>query len=208
MLPFHYYIDDDMESMTDEAFSRCLSEISEQRREKVLRFKFKAGQIQSLKAYLLVKKALSECYGITSNPVFRETEHGKPMIKGHEDIHFNISHCKTGVACAIADKPIGIDIEHIRGAYDKNLINYVFNHEEARMIEKATNPQMEFTRLWTMKESLTKMTGTGLCDSEQLKLLLEGYFMLKGKGKTPPFEFYTIINEEKSWVASVCYSTR
>ena len=71
--------------MTEEQFNDCLSRVSEQRREKVLKYKFQAGREQSLKAYMLLQRLLKEEYGITEPPVFRELENGKPVIVGHED---------------------------------------------------------------------------------------------------------------------------
>ena len=58
----------------------ALKEISEQRREQALKFKYEQGQRLCVLAYLLLKQALREGYGITENPVFEYNEHGKPSI--------------------------------------------------------------------------------------------------------------------------------
>ena len=92
----------------------AISEISEQRRTQALRFSHELGRRQCVASYLLLMKALKEEYGIEEKPLFQYLEGGKPTIKDHPNIHFNISHCKAAVAVAIDNKPVGIDIETIR----------------------------------------------------------------------------------------------
>ena len=69
------YID---EHIMDFDLDAALQQVSEQRREQALRFKFERGQRTCVLAYLLLKKALHEEFGITGNPVFEYGEHGKP----------------------------------------------------------------------------------------------------------------------------------
>ena len=47
-----------------------LREISAQRREQALKFKFEQGQRLCVLAYQLLKRGLREEYGITENPIF------------------------------------------------------------------------------------------------------------------------------------------
>ena len=104
------YID---EHIDDFDLPTALADISEQRRQQALRFKHEHGQRTCVLAYLLLKKALREEYGITDNPVFEYGEHGKPAIAGHPDIHFNLSHCREAVACVVSSHPVGIDVEAV-----------------------------------------------------------------------------------------------
>ena len=46
-----------------------LEEISAQRREQALKFKYELGQRLCVRAYQLLKQALKEEYGIAGNPV-------------------------------------------------------------------------------------------------------------------------------------------
>jgi 4'-phosphopantetheinyl transferase len=149
----------------------ALEEISEQRREQALKFKFELGQRLCVLAYLLLKKGLCEAYGITENPVFEYNEHGKPSIVGHPEIFFNLSHCKEAVICVLSDKPVGVDIESIR-EYKENLVHYTMNDDEIREIETAGHPDVAFIRLWTMKEATLKLVGTGI--SNDMKSVLDG----------------------------------
>ena len=141
----------------------ALEEISEQRREQALKFKFEQGQRLCVLAYQLLKQGLREEYGIMENPVFEYNEHGKPSIVGHPEICFNLSHCKEVAACVISDHPVGIDVESIR-EYKDGLAHYAMNDEEVRQIEASDNPAAAFIRLWTMKEATLKLVGTGISD--------------------------------------------
>lgn len=148
----------------------ALSEISEQRREQALKFKYELGQRLCVLAYQLLKKGLREEYDINVNPLFEYNEHGKPSIVGHPEIFFNMSHCKYAVVCAISDKPVGIDVESIR-EYKEGLVNYTMNDEEILEIESAEIPASAFIRLWTMKEATMKLIGTGI--SNDMKTVLD-----------------------------------
>lgn len=158
------YINDDIYGFSAEKIAECIENLPSQRREVALRFKHDLGRRQCVLAYQLLCDGLEHEYGITDKPVFSYGEHGKPSIIGHEDIHFNLSHCKTAVACAISDNPIGIDVESIRPAKE-TVIRYAMNDEEACQILSSSNPALEFTKLWTMKESVLKLTGEGINDN-------------------------------------------
>src|SRR5574344_1538452 len=127
------YIYDDLLGFSADKLNESLDNISPQRREAALKYKFELGRKQCVLAYNLLCTGLEEEYGITEKPVFEYGEHGKPSIIGHDDVHFNLSHGKTAVACAISEKPIGIDIESIRVARE-SLVKYCMNDEEVEAI--------------------------------------------------------------------------
>ena len=161
------YISEDIWSFDLEA---ALGEISEQRREQALKFKFELGQRLCVLAYRLLKQGLREEYGITDNPIFEYNEHGKPSIIGHPEIFFNLSHCKFAAVCVVSDQPVGIDVESIR-EYKEGLVRYSMNDDEVRQIEKSEHPDRAFIRLWTMKEAALKLIGTGI--SNDLKTVID-----------------------------------
>ena len=78
---------------------------------------------------------------------------------------FSISHCKNALAVGIADKDLylGIDIESVRTPQD-GLVERTMNTDEQAMIAAADDPAVAFTRLWTQKEAVLKMHGTGIID--------------------------------------------
>ena len=177
------------EDIWDFDLSKALNEISEQRREQALKFKFEQGQRLCVLAYQLLKEGLHKEYGITENPLFEYNEHGKPSIVGHPEIYFNLSHCKEAVVCAISNHPIGIDVESIREFKD-SLVNYTMNDDEVREIEASENPASAFIRLWTMKEATMKLVGTGI--SNDMKTVID----------TTKYKYTTI--DRQRYIYTVC----
>lgn len=111
----------------------------------------------------LLRKALFREYGIE---ISGELEHriekrtnGKPVLKGLP-IHFNISHCKGLVACALAPCPVGVDVEGTRNVSEA-LVKRVCAQEEQEYIARGDLKE-RFLELWTLKESYLKMTGEGI----------------------------------------------
>lgn len=140
---------------------QALQQLSEQRLQQALAFKHPRGQRLCAAAYLLLCQGLEQCYGISEKPLFEYAGHGKPSIIGHPDIHFNLSHCSQAAICAIADTPVGADIEVVR-PYKPSLAEYVMNASEMHAINKAPRPDVMFTQLWTMKEATLKLSGMGI----------------------------------------------
>lgn len=95
------------------------------------------------------------------SPLFRFAEHGKPYLANQSSIFFNISHCKEAIATAVSNREIGIDIEGQRHFSD-SLIARAFNDEERASVLNNEEPKLEFSRIWTRKESFFKWTGTGI----------------------------------------------
>lgn len=147
---------DRMEECTETEVQRLLPQVSAQRREQALRFKHTLGQFCCLKSWLMLNAMH------IGEMEFLYNEHGKPYIEGGP--FFSISHCKEGIAVAIDDQPVGIDIEAIRNV-DQDLILRTMNEEEQRQIHS----NRDFTRLWTQKEAILKMEGTGITSFEQLQ---------------------------------------
>ena len=152
------YID---ENINDFDLDVAMTLLSEQRREQVARYKLEGPRRQAVAAYLLLRKALREMYGIHDAPVFEYDANGKPSILGHPEIFFNLSHCRKAVACVVADSPVGIDVEETC-RFSDSIARYTLDDEEYESVVKADNPSQAFIRLWTMKEALLKYTGEGL----------------------------------------------
>ena len=147
--------------------------LSGQRREQCLKFKYEMGRKTCAAAYLLLCQALREEYGIKELPLFDYGEHGKPHLTGRPDIHFSLSHCRNGVLCAVSSQPVGADIESFR-SYRESLVNYTMNDAEQQQIRMAERPDIEFVRLWTMKEAVLKRSGEGI-QGRSMKDVLTGH---------------------------------
>ena len=149
------YIDDHIDGFD---LQEALAEVSPQRREYALRYRHERDQRLCVAAYRLLQQALLKEYGIDELPQFIYNQQEKPLLEGHPEIHFSLSHCREAVAVAVNDYPIGIDIE-TTGHYSPEVARRVMNDEEMREIESSAQPEVAFTRLWTMKESYYKLTG-------------------------------------------------
>lgn len=161
---------DRMEQCTEQEVQRMLPLVSAQRREQALRYKHTLGQFCCLKSWLMLKEL--SVFRIQDSD-FLYNEHGKPSIEGGP--HFSISHCKAGIAVAVDEKPIGIDIEAIRHA-DEELIKRTMNEAERELVNEGMSElerDRAFIRLWTQKEAVVKMQGTGITSFEQVQKILE-----------------------------------
>lgn len=168
---------DDMSQATEQEVARMLPMVSAQRREQALRYKHIFGQFCCLKSWLVLREIMAEgewANGERKNGEWQYNEYGKPYIPGAP--FFSISHCKEGIAVAVNDKPIGIDIEAIRHA-DDALIERTMNETERRLIvngERANGERL-FTRLWTQKEAILKCRGTGIEGFEALQTAITDF---------------------------------
>ncbi|MBO4489483.1 MAG: 4'-phosphopantetheinyl transferase superfamily protein [Bacteroidales bacterium] len=154
MIYLNEHIDDlDIES--------ALAEVSPQRRERVLRLRSDKNKRRSLAVYLLLKEGLQQEYGIIDNPVFEFSPEGKPALAGYPDIFFSLSHAGNVALCAIGQQPVGADVEVLRNIRPE-LISYTMNEAEQAWIHAQPEVPMAFLHLWTRKEAVLKLTGSGL----------------------------------------------
>lgn len=89
-------------------------------------------------------------------------QHGKPYLVNYSNVYFNISHTKGAIACAVSDRPVGVDIESIR-KIDLRVVRYFFSQQEKHYIlADPENIDLRFTEVWTKKEAYLKFIGTGI----------------------------------------------
>ena len=159
-----YRIFDDMTQCSEQEVARLLPLVSAQRREQALRYKHTFGQYCCLQSYKMLCELLAEWsrlhqLPINQQPIFLYNDYGAPYIEGGP--HFSISHCKRGIAVAVSENPIGIDIEVIR-TFSPELMRKTMNEDEQLRITSSAIPEVEFIRFWTQKEALLKLQGTGI----------------------------------------------
>jgi Phosphopantetheinyl transferase len=150
------------ENLSDTFVDDRLRLLPSWRLEKALSYRFPLDRYLCAEAYLLLAEGLKSLFGVDGELEFGYSDSGKPFLKGHEGIHFNLSHCRRCVCCIVADHKVGIDVEEIQ--YDPLLAQQICNEEELAIVRSSAEPELEFTKLWTMKESLLKLTGEGLRD--------------------------------------------
>lgn len=165
---------DDMTQVTEAEVRRISLLVDEQRRSEAFRYKHLFGQFACLKSWLMLQDLLKPLSINNLEMVFNE--HGKPFLKHHPDIHFNLSHCKCGIAVAVDFSPVGIDIECFRKS-NLALIRRTMNPTEAEWIRSSPDPVETFTQYWTKKEAVVKLRGTGIIDDLHKVLDGEGYLL-------------------------------
>ena len=158
-----FCINDHIAELSDEQTERLIDSLPLWRQEQALRYKHVQGRKECAAGYIELLRGLRLCFDISGKPDFAYNEHGKPYLKEHPDIYFSISHCKEAVGCLIADRPCGLDIERIRTA-KTDLVRHTMSPEETDSIFSNPFPDIVFTRLWTQKEAVLKLKGTGLVD--------------------------------------------
>lgn len=121
--------------------------------EKAKSFPLKDDYLRNIGASILLIKYLN----IKNENELKFEAFGKPTIDG--DIKFNYSHSGQYIALAISENEVGIDIEEIE---EKNLKikDKVFSKKELDFVNK--NPLENFHILWTKKEAIFKMIGSGI----------------------------------------------
>lgn len=93
------------------------------------------------------------------------TSTGKPII-ANCGLHVNVSHSGDVVALAMAERPVGIDVEAIAEAVPWEAMTIAFSPtERARLSGLAGDERRRrFYEIWTRKEALLKADGRGLHD--------------------------------------------
>jgi len=122
------------------------------------------------KRYLMGRFFLRQVIGTTldldpGGLEFERDSYGKLSICGKYVPHINLSYTGAAVLIALADYPVGVDIERINPTFVyQDIIDHYFSPEEADFISTANDPADAFFLLWTRKEAVLKAVGTGLVD--------------------------------------------
>ena len=149
---------DQLHTVDEALFCKLLPYLSKERLEKVNRYRFFDDKVQSALAFVLLRIGLREEYSVSHIPEIAADDMKKPYFLNYPRIHFNLSHCKTGVACAINDTPVGIDIQHY-AQYHENVARRMMTQKEFSV---CNGNGAEFTRIWSLKESYGKYLGCGI----------------------------------------------
>lgn len=147
-----------MSGSVEKEIDKC---ISLERLAYANRFKFKYLQLQEKLSYILLRVGLYREYNIFEFHDIGIGEYGKPYLVGCDNIFFNMSHCRKGVACGISSGEIGIDIQDYV-AYDQAMAQMFMSEEEIQSAQRGRKSEL-FTKIWALKESYGKYTGKGIC---------------------------------------------
>ena len=151
-------------TIDENTFRYLLGFVQREKKERILRQKVKQKADCMLIGEILAKTVIKKVFGVGFAD-FSYSERGKPYLPDNTDIHFNISHSGCYVACAVSDKPVGVDVQKIVG-YKPDLAKRVCNEPELNRIEDSKDSASEFTKIWTQKEAVLKMRGTGIAGGD------------------------------------------
>lgn len=156
----HLYLFDQYEQVSEELINRALLLLPEERRVRALKYRRKIDRDNCVITYLMLHYGLRECYGIKSFKM-AYGQYGKPYLPDYPDVHFNISHCDAGCAVVVADFPVGVDIQDVR-PFSWDVARQVCCERELKELEKSTEPDKLFTKMWAIKECCVEMKEGGV----------------------------------------------
>lgn len=114
---------------------------------------------ESVCAKAVLCKVLEDTLGL-KDYLIGSDENDKPyLVSGN--LHFNLSHSGNYVLCVCGDERVGCDIQIVK-SYNERIAKRFFNSEEYNLLCASDNKETDFTRLWTLKESVLKFQGTGI----------------------------------------------
>lgn len=164
------------EEFDGKAYQRMVDALSLRGKEKVGATKNELHWKQRVLAYYLLEnngQEVEELY--------------EPWETGHSGRTFSISHSGHLVWVAMADAPVGIDVEEISRTELSRVRqlgkSHFFTERERRRLAEAS--MEEFLYVWTFKEAMAKLTGVPLAE------LL---------GEVDYFDVMERVEEESGWL--------
>lgn len=150
---------------SDDLFNTAYNNMSVERQHRADRYIHTEDKRLCVFSDMLLRNML-KTYGV-SDPIFSSTEKGKPVLV-NSDLHFNISHSKSLIACVIDTRPVGIDIQCYKDLDLDRIRNKICTDEENQFILNSTDSAdyqehlRRFCMIWTAKEAYLKYTGEGI----------------------------------------------
>ena len=118
---------------------------------------------------------------------------GKPMTDG---LYLSISHSRGLAACAVADRPVGLDVELVRPA-PRRVWEHLSPEERVYAADDAA-----FFRLWTVNAALLHRRGA------QLRQLREPAEFLTEEGFAMAGFVFSPVQLPEGWTGTLCLAER
>ena len=135
--------------------------MDEERRRRVNDIAGEDDRRRTVAGELLARRLLAQRLGCGEGEVpLRWDEMGKPTVDA-AGVYVSVSHSGPYAVCAIADVPVGVDVEVVRSA-DEKFMRRVCSEAEMAYIRVGDDGDCaRFWEIWTAKEALFKLTGKG-----------------------------------------------
>ncbi len=177
-------------------FNKYYNSCPQYRKDKIDALKKHTDRMLSLGAEILLSFGMADLGIYEYNILTSET--GKPYAQ-NLNIQFNLSHSGKYAAAAFSDAAIGIDIEIPRNI-NPRLAKRYFSEAEFKHLQSTDNPELEFLKIWTRKESLLKASGIGISTKLSEICVLDDIVKFKDTE-------YTITTcAEDDYVVSIAYA--
>lgn len=143
------------------------------RREKTAKLRSLSGRAESVAAWALLTRSLTDS-GLLSSPElpsFAELSygvHGRPYMTHFSGLDFSLSHSHGRVMCIVSDEGrVSCDLEQLRpDAPIASISKRFFSPSEQKQLASTDLSEEErkllFFRIWTLKECILKGTGRGM----------------------------------------------
>lgn len=146
---------------SEKAIETYIGRVSPERKARIETTKRAETKAALLGAGLLLDEVLKKSCGLSDIELERN-EHGKPSLKNHPELHFNLSHSGDVAILTVSDTECGVDIESTQRPHEAiGVANRFFSRNEYAAMMLSANPNEAFCRLWTLRESYVKMRGKG-----------------------------------------------
>lgn len=148
--------------LSDIEVNAVLPLLPDQRRRRITACRREADRQALAGAGWLLQTALRQWGVEPEQQVFTQNRWGKPQLEGAGMPQFSLSHGGGWAVCAVADTPVGVDVEAPRCTMA--VARRWFHENELHAAENLTPEAQADTllRIWTAKEAFLKALGRGL----------------------------------------------
>lgn len=125
-----------------------------------------------------IRLALAEA-GVSGDLGRIDRSKGKPVLADRPEVFFSVSHSGDWWVCAVADRPVGVDIQRHTDCDGMRLAKRFYHKDEWEWL-RSKDPLSFFT-LWTVKEAAAKCDGLGIAQAfRKRSVIREGALELEG----------------------------
>ena len=189
--------------LSEDKLAGFYRDCSAQRRERSRAYRRPEDRARCLAAGWLLARAARRL----GPGVIREARDGKgkPYLPDFTGTYISLTHSGPWVACAIHDRPVGVDIERVRPA-DAGLAGAFMSPRELELY--AGSPEADrpafLCRTWTAKEAYLKAVGSGFSLAPggiTLEMYGSGLRVRPEDGHSGPWGFYGSVLDDGSRLA-------
>ncbi|WP_025689134.1 4'-phosphopantetheinyl transferase family protein [Paenibacillus zanthoxyli] len=154
------------EFIEQEDLELLMTKVSEEKKEKLLKYRRSEDLYRSLLGELLVRVTACQYIGCKNGALrFVFNHYGKPSLADDPGFSFNLSHSGNWVVIIWDQRQqaLGVDVEEIKPVHMEIAERFFAETEYRDLMMKQGKDRLEyFFRLWTLKESYVKAMGKGL----------------------------------------------